>query len=163
MKKLNFRKARDDAMASQQYVCLEEYIPTYNNWFQIHVHPSQDDVAVCFLNITEKKEAQQTIGKVNDLYLELINTHNERKATLNRINDGVVSLDKEWRYTFLNDAALDIHTDGRDATSCFSLPIHRSVRRQLRACASTRRIGRLREERDVTSGRYPGGPGRACD
>lgn len=37
-------------------------------------------------------------------------------VTLNRISDGVISLDKNWRYTFLNDAALSNNPAGRAAT-----------------------------------------------
>ncbi|HEV7779811.1 MAG TPA: PAS domain S-box protein [Chitinophagaceae bacterium] len=33
----------------------------------------------------------------------------ELEIVLNRISDGVVSLDNEWRYTFLNDAAMATH------------------------------------------------------
>ncbi|MFC6095416.1 PAS domain S-box protein [Flavobacterium qiangtangense] len=43
-------------------------------------------------------------------------SQNERDLTLNRITDAVVSVDNEWRYTFLNDAALEAHTLGREGT-----------------------------------------------
>lgn len=36
------------------------------------------------------------------------------EEALNRINDGVISVDKEWRYTYLNDAALALHPMGRE-------------------------------------------------
>jgi len=36
----------------------------------------------------------------------------EKENILNRINDSVVSVDKQWRYTFLNDAALTQHPSG---------------------------------------------------
>jgi signal transduction histidine kinase len=36
------------------------------------------------------------------------------EEALNRINDGVISVDKEWRYTYLNDAALPLHPMGRE-------------------------------------------------
>jgi PAS domain S-box-containing protein len=38
------------------------------------------------------------------------------EEALNRINDGVISVDKEWRYTYLNDAALALHPLGREGT-----------------------------------------------
>ncbi|MGV3460326.1 MAG: PAS domain-containing protein [Flavobacterium sp.] len=40
----------------------------------------------------------------------------ESELTLNRIKDAIISVDKEWRYVFLNDAALDTHPLGREAT-----------------------------------------------
>ncbi len=40
----------------------------------------------------------------------------ELEIVLNRISDGVVSVDNEWRYTFLNDAALATHPRGKKET-----------------------------------------------
>jgi signal transduction histidine kinase len=39
--------------------------------------------------------------------------HNEKEIVLSRINDSVISINKEWRYTYLNDAALSTHPSGR--------------------------------------------------
>ena len=38
----------------------------------------------------------------------------ELEIVLNRINDGVVSVDNNWRYTFLNKAAMALHPPGRE-------------------------------------------------
>jgi len=40
----------------------------------------------------------------------------ELETVLNRISDGVVSLDNDWRYTFLNDAAVATHPSGKKET-----------------------------------------------
>jgi len=40
----------------------------------------------------------------------------ELEIVLNRINDGVVSVDNNWRYTFLNNAAMATHSLGREKT-----------------------------------------------
>jgi len=56
-------------------------------------------------DITERKKTEEEIAKI----------HKENETVLNRINDAVVSLDNEWRYTFLNDAALPTHPLGREA------------------------------------------------
>jgi len=40
----------------------------------------------------------------------------EMETVLNRINDGVVSLDNDWRYVFLNDAALTTHPYSKKET-----------------------------------------------
>ncbi len=64
----------------------------------------------CFLGIgidlTEQKKAEE----------EALEIHREMYTALNRINDSVISVDNEWRYTFLNDAALTIHPLGREGT-----------------------------------------------
>lgn len=56
-------------------------------------------------DITERKKAE----------IEIATVYKEKQTILNRINDAMVSLDTEWRYTFLNDAALATHPQGRDA------------------------------------------------
>jgi len=47
------------------------------------------------------------IAKKKEIELEIV---------LNRIKDGVVSVDNNWRYTFLNNAAMATHPLGRDKT-----------------------------------------------
>jgi PAS domain S-box-containing protein len=41
---------------------------------------------------------------------------NSYRTTLLRVSDAIVALDANWRYTFLNDAALATHPQGREAT-----------------------------------------------
>jgi len=41
---------------------------------------------------------------------------NNYRSTLLRVSDAIVALDTNWRYTFLNDAALATHPQGREAT-----------------------------------------------
>lgn len=40
----------------------------------------------------------------------------ELESAMNRISDGVVSVNNDWRYTFLNDAALAAHPLGKEET-----------------------------------------------
>ena len=47
---------------------------------------------------------------------QLIKAYREKETVLNRISDGVVSVDNDWRYTFLNDAALATHSLGKEGT-----------------------------------------------
>jgi PAS domain S-box-containing protein len=57
-------------------------------------------------DITAQKKAEGEVIKACD----------EREIVLNRISYGVISLDNEWRYTFLNDAALAAHPLGKQET-----------------------------------------------
>ncbi len=57
-------------------------------------------------DITERKKAEEEVAKA----------YSDKETLLNRINDGMVSLDNEWRYTFLNDAALSTHPLSREGT-----------------------------------------------
>jgi PAS domain S-box-containing protein len=47
---------------------------------------------------------------------EVLNVYKDKETTLNRIKDSVVALDKQWRYTFLNEAALAEHSEGYSKT-----------------------------------------------
>jgi len=58
------------------------------------------------IDITDRKKVEKKIAEV----------HKEMFSALNRINDSVVSVDNDWRYTFLNDASLTIHPLGREGT-----------------------------------------------
>lgn len=55
-------------------------------------------------DITERKTANDEVAKQNK----------EKAAALNRITDSVIFFDNEWRYTFLNDAAMATHTMRRE-------------------------------------------------
>lgn len=62
------------------------------------------------------KQPEKLNKLVEEKTSQLITTQNNYKTTLNRINDGMVSVDNNWRYTFLNDAALITHPEGRENT-----------------------------------------------
>ncbi len=47
---------------------------------------------------------------------EVLKVFREKETTLNRINDSMVSVDNEWRYTFLNDSAVSTHANGKEKT-----------------------------------------------
>ena len=55
-------------------------------------------------DITERKKAEEEIASILKY----------KETVLNRINDGMISVDNEWRYTFLNDAALITHPLSRE-------------------------------------------------
>lgn len=57
-------------------------------------------------DITERKKAEE----------EIIRSFRENASVLSRISDGVVSVDNEWRYTFLNQAALSSQPLSSNAT-----------------------------------------------
>jgi PAS domain S-box-containing protein len=55
-------------------------------------------------DITERIKAEEEIARI----------YKEKETALNRINDGVISLDNDWHYTFLNDAAMATHPEGKN-------------------------------------------------
>jgi PAS domain S-box-containing protein len=57
------------------------------------------------------------ISVVFNVYVnKYVRKRKEHDLTLNRIRDAVISVDNQWRYTFLNDAALEAHPLGRKET-----------------------------------------------
>ncbi len=56
------------------------------------------------IDISERKMAQK----------EALAASREKEVTLNRISDGVISLDKDWNYLFVNDTALNYFRDKRE-------------------------------------------------
>ena len=75
-------------------------------------------------DITERKKAEHLLKKfkeeleeqVEERTREVVKVHTEKEAVLSRISDSVVSVNKDWRYTYLNDAALPSHPGGREGT-----------------------------------------------
>jgi len=55
-------------------------------------------------DITERKKAEEEV------------TYREKEIVLNRISDGVISVDNDWRYTFLNEASLKTHPRSKEET-----------------------------------------------
>lgn len=94
------------AMADQRYVFIESYLPDQEKWFENHLYPSKDGLSVFFRDITQQKKTEE----------DILRAYKEKESVLQRISDKVFSLDTEWRYTYLNDAALLEHSAGRKGT-----------------------------------------------
>lgn len=79
----------------------------------------------------QRKEAELALNRLNSHLVDRIKAATSQlEMVLNRITDGVVSLDAEWRYTFLNDAALATHPMGREGAVGKSLwVVHPDVER----------------------------------
>jgi PAS domain S-box-containing protein len=88
--------AFNKAMQEQQYMVNTDYFEPLDLWQENHIYPSENGLSVFIRDITQKKKAEQ---QINDVY-------NEMHTALNSITDGVISVDNDFRYTFINDAAL---------------------------------------------------------
>lgn len=99
-------EAYHTAIAEQRYVFIESYLPNLEKWFENHLYPSTDGLSVFFRDITLQKIREE----------QIIQAYKEKETVLQRISDSVISVDNEWRYTFLNDAALKDHPGGRKGT-----------------------------------------------
>ena len=55
---------------------------------------------------------------------EVLDAYKITETTLNRINDSVVSVDRNWRYTFLNEAAMATHPLGKKTLGKVMWDVH---------------------------------------
>lgn len=63
-----FHKAYEKAMNEGRYIYLEEHYEPYNLWFENHIYPSDNGIAVFFRDITGRKKNEEKILKMSRLY-----------------------------------------------------------------------------------------------
>ena len=56
-----FHRAYEQAMAEQRPIQLEAFYPPYNRWFENRIYPSANGLTIYFLDITERKLAEQAL------------------------------------------------------------------------------------------------------
>jgi len=86
-----------------QKMQLKDEINKLRKWMNLLITLSAALLIFTTLNLFD----QQSKRKIKEKELEIV---------FNRISDGVVSVDNDWRYTFLNDAALASHPSGKKET-----------------------------------------------
>ncbi len=64
-------------------------------WWETTIYPSEKGITAITKDITKRKEAEEA----------LINTKKELATILENIDDGFFSLDKNWRFVYINDKA----------------------------------------------------------
>lgn len=83
-------------------------IPVLMDIFYVY-HPQTNEpiaYATVTADLTERKKAEYEIAMAQF----------EKEITLNRINDAVLSFDNDWRFTYINDAALILNPLTREET-----------------------------------------------
>lgn len=91
---LSFYQAYHKAMATQQYIHIEEYYPPFDVWLENQIYPSPDGLSIFFRNITERKIAEKQ--KEFD--------SNNLSALINNTGDLMWSVDRELKLITFNDA-----------------------------------------------------------
>lgn len=79
-------------------------------YVSLSITPIKDEAE----NITGASEIVRDISERKNTEGDIVKTNKEKETTLNRISDAVVSVDKEWRYTFLNAAAVVLNVFDRN-------------------------------------------------
>ena len=89
------RPAYEDAMTARVSSSARDYIAQFDRWVEVVAHPIADGIAVFARDVTGEERARGERAAL------------ERRLddTLNQIQDALVFLDREWRYTYLNETA----------------------------------------------------------
>ena len=83
---------------------LDFFYEPFQTWYRIEVRPTQDGVAVIYNDITSLRELEEVRDRANAQLKEVFDT----------TTDGVISLDHNWRFTFLNRRAIEITASSGD-------------------------------------------------
>ncbi|AWG22165.1 hypothetical protein FFWV33_11905 [Flavobacterium faecale] len=74
---LGFYDAYHKAFEKQQYICVEQYYPTYGLWFENHIYPSSNGISVFFKDITEKKSISNALEQNEKKFRALVEYNQE--------------------------------------------------------------------------------------
>jgi PAS domain S-box-containing protein len=86
------------AMASGQPDAFEFFYEPFDLWVDVHILPTDEGIAVCYRDISERKRAELREQEAARRLAEV----------LELTSDGVFTLDREWRYTFVNRSAQEL-------------------------------------------------------
>jgi PAS domain S-box-containing protein len=92
------RNAMDSGTTAQTGAKVEYYHPPYDAWFDVQVIGLPAGVALHYRDVTERKLAE-AFGDATTRRLNQV---------LEAISDATVSVDRDWRYTYLNRNAQEL-------------------------------------------------------
>ncbi len=81
----NFFKAYEKTIKTQQYIYFEDFFTNFNSWIEIHFYPAADGVSVYFKDVTEQKNIQENLIKLNYRFRNLA-SHLQNSREEERIN-----------------------------------------------------------------------------
>lgn len=87
-----FFKAYNKALQSQQKTTVEDYSPFLAQWIRATILPTEKGLVIYFQDITSERIAQTSANK----------TESDYRMFLDRITDGFIVLDKDFRYVYVN-------------------------------------------------------------
>jgi PAS domain S-box-containing protein len=85
----------EEAIRTGRNVHVEEYSVAADRWIYASAYPSATGVSIFFRDISEQRKAQEEAHKSEEKY----------RVFIERITDAFISLDRNWRYTYLNKQA----------------------------------------------------------
>ncbi|HWI90677.1 MAG TPA: PAS domain-containing protein [Flavisolibacter sp.] len=88
-----FYQAYQEASLLQKKIIVEDFSKTLDRWIRATVYPSPKGLVVYFNDITNERKAAIRADKSEAHYKEFID----------RVTDGFIALDKEFRYVYVNN------------------------------------------------------------
>lgn len=90
-----FYHSYHEALLTQKPVFVEDFSFVMDRWIKAAVYPSVTGISIYFHDITQQKIAESAAKENEYRYVELVD----------RITDGFIALDKNFRYTYINKKA----------------------------------------------------------
>ena len=84
------------ALRQQSTARFEAYSPRTDAWLEVNAYPRDDGLSVYSRDITERKRAEE----------DLREARRRSEAILASISDEFFAVDREWRYTYVNERGL---------------------------------------------------------
>jgi PAS domain S-box-containing protein len=91
-----FHEQLHTALRRQRTARFEAYWPRPDAWLEVNAYPWDDGLAIYSRGVTERKRAEE----------DLREARRRSEAILESIRDEFYALDREWRYTFVNERGL---------------------------------------------------------
>ncbi len=86
------------AMATGCRDHFDHYYPPFNVWVDVHIIPTDNGFAIFYRDITQQKQTEAREAAVT---LQI-------RQAFEAVPEGVVIIDREWRFTFANQRALEL-------------------------------------------------------
>lgn len=157
-----FDQAYRRALASNTILRLEAYYPPIEKWLRVSIYPSAEGLSIFSQDVTEQRrlelalqDSAAELEAANEELKDALDELSDRNATgeeeqrrmatlLESIGDGFYSLDRDWRFVYVNQRAADSMKRPRSALigvslwelfpqlsgSVFEREFHRAVREQ---------------------------------
>ena len=83
---------------------FESYYPPLDMWFEVRAFPSDEGLAVYFLDVSAKRAAEQALAASEQRY----------RALFERAGDAILIMDDDGRYVDANESAAEMLGVPRD-------------------------------------------------
>jgi PAS domain S-box-containing protein len=99
-----FEQLVQDVLKSNTQSCIRDHFSNSQKWVEATVYSSEGGATIHLKDITKEREEHALVLQAETKYTKFIN----------RISEAFISLDREWRYTFVNAKAAKLTQKPRE-------------------------------------------------